>query len=241
MECDPPLQNRRALVTGGTRGIGLAVARKLASLGAEVVVSGRSDTKPTSVAFRYLPADFSVPAQLDAFCSAVEAESPDIVVNNAGINRVAPFEQVTTRDFLDVLSVNLVAPFQVCRAAVPAMKRRGWGRIVNCASIFGVVSKEFRAAYSASKFGLDGMTAALAAEVVRYGILANCVSPGFIDTDLTRTILGETGIATLTSAVPARRLGTPDEIAELVAWLAGPRNSFVSGQNYVIDGGFTRV
>jgi NAD(P)-dependent dehydrogenase (short-subunit alcohol dehydrogenase family) len=238
---DASLANRTALVTGGTRGIGLAIARKLAGLGADVFVTGRGETKPPSLPFRYVPVDFAVPTQLDAFCRVIDAESPDIVVNNAGINRVAPFENVATQDFLDILSVNLVAPFQVCRAALPAMKRRGWGRIVNCASIFGVVSKEFRAAYSASKFGLDGMTAALAAEVASSGILANCISPGFIDTELTRSVLGESGVAALTALVPMRRLGTPDEVAELVAWLAGPRNSFVSGQNYVIDGGFTRV
>jgi NAD(P)-dependent dehydrogenase (short-subunit alcohol dehydrogenase family) len=124
---------------------------------------------------------------------------------------------------------------------IPGMRSRGWGRIVNLSSILGKVSKEFRAAYSTSKFGLDGMTAALAAEVAADGILANCVAPGFIDTDLTRSILGEQGIAELVSRIPIKRLGTPEEIAAFVVWLAGPENTYLSGQNIAIDGGFTRV
>jgi NAD(P)-dependent dehydrogenase (short-subunit alcohol dehydrogenase family) len=124
---------------------------------------------------------------------------------------------------------------------VPAMRERGWGRIVNISSIWGTISREQRGAYSASKFALDGLTAALAAEVARDGVLANCVSPGFIDTELTRTVLGEDGIAELMAQVPARRLGSPAEVAAFVAWLAGPENTYVSGQNLVIDGGFSRT
>ena len=127
------------------------------------------------------------------------------------------------------------------RAVAPAMAARGWGRIVNIASIFGKVSKEFRASYSASKFALDGMSAALAAEVAATGVLVNCVSPGVIDTELTRRVLGEDGIRELASRVPQGRLGRPEEVAALVAWLAGPENTYVSGQNIAIDGGFTRV
>ncbi len=121
------------------------------------------------------------------------------------------------------------------------MKEKNWGRIVNIASIWGKISKEYRAPYSASKFGLDGMTLALAAEVSSDGILANCVAPGFIDTELTRKILGERQLAELTSLVPVRRLGTTDEIAEFVVWLASPANTYITGQNIAIDGGFVRV
>ena len=112
---------------------------------------------------------------------------------------------------------------------------------MNVSSIFGKVSIEYRGPYSASKFALDGMTAALAAEVAKYGILANCVAPGVIDTQLTRTILGKKGIAALTARIPAGRLGKADEVAAFIAWLAGVENTYVSGQNIAIDGGFTRV
>jgi 3-oxoacyl-[acyl-carrier protein] reductase len=126
------------------------------------------------------------------------------------------------------------------RSVVPGMRERGWGRIVNVASIWSVVSRPGRGSYSASKFALDGLTAALAAEVAADGVLVNCVSPGFVDTELTRSVLGDEGIARLVAEVPAGRLAQPAEIAALVAWLAGPENTFVSAQNIVIDGGFSR-
>ena len=114
-------------------------------------------------------------------------------------------------------------------------------KIVNVTSVLGKIVKSGRGSYAASKFALDGMTAALSAEVAEFGILANCVAPGFIETDMTRSVLGEDGMRELARQVPAQRLGQPEEIAALVAWLVGPDNSYVSGQNIAIDGGFTRV
>ena len=121
------------------------------------------------------------------------------------------------------------------------MKAKKWGRIVNISSIFGKISKELRAPYSASKFALDGLTIALSAELASENILANCIAPGFIDTELTQRVLGPSGIKDLTESVPAKRLGTPDEIAELTAWLVSEQNTFTTGQNIAIDGGFSRV
>ena len=121
------------------------------------------------------------------------------------------------------------------------MKKKGWGRIVNMTSIFGNITKEYRAPYSTSKFGLDGMTAALAAEVAEMGILANSVGPGFIDTELTRNVLGKKGIEELRDRIPIKRLGQANEIASLVSWLVSNENSYMSGQNLMIDGGFSRV
>lgn len=121
------------------------------------------------------------------------------------------------------------------------MKRKGWGRIVNVSSIWGKISMAHRASYSASKFAVDGMTVALAAEHAADGIVANSIAPGFIDTDLTRRMLGKAGIQALVSKVPANRLGRVEEIARLVLWLASDENTFISGQNIAIDGGFTRV
>ena len=129
----------------------------------------------------------------------------------------------------------------MCRALVPTMRERKWGRIVTLSSIWGKIGREHRGAYAATKFGLDGMTAALAAEVAADGILANCVAPGFIDTELTRRVLGEDGIHDLVAKVPLGRLGKPEEIAAFVVWLAGPENTYISGQNISIDGGFSRV
>src|SRR5581483_7156539 len=158
-----------------------------------------------------------------------------ILVNNAGINKIGPFAEIAFEDFERIEHVNVTAPFLLMQSVVPSMRRKKWGRIVNITSIFGVISKEFRAPYSASKFALDGMTAALAAEVAVDGILANCVSPGFIETDLTRSILGDSGIAELVGRVPMRRLGKPEEVAAFVAWLVSDENTYISGQNLVID------
>jgi NAD(P)-dependent dehydrogenase (short-subunit alcohol dehydrogenase family) len=227
--------NKRALVSGGTRGIGAAIAARLRADGVDVVITG------TRAAEGVRAVDFADVAATRAFADALAREDFDILVNNAGINKIGPFETLDPDDFARIQQVNVTAPFLLMRALVPGMRRRGWGRIVNVTSIFGVVSKEQRAPYSASKFALDGMTAALAAEVAADGVLANCVSPGFIDTELTRTILGEQGIADLVARVPMKRLGRAEEIANFVAWLCGEENTYISGQNLVIDGGFTRV
>jgi len=121
------------------------------------------------------------------------------------------------------------------------MKKNNWGRIVNITSIFSNISKEYRASYSSSKFGLDGMTAALAAELSEEGILANSVGPGFVDTELTRSILGNDGISELKDCIPMKRLGQVEEIASLISWLVSNENTYMSGQNLMIDGGFSRV
>lgn len=235
------LAGRLALVTGGTRGIGAAIAARLSADGATVTITGTHADFAAPVGYAYRVVDFADRARTETFATEVAGWDLDILVNNAGINKIGPFAQIAPEDFDRIQSVNLRAPFLLCRAVLPGMRRRQWGRIVNIGSIFGKISKEFRGPYSASKFGLDGMTAALAAEVAADGILANCVSPGFIDTELTRTILGEAGISGLKARIPIRRLGLPQEVAALVAWLVSPENTYLSGQNIVIDGGFTRV
>ena len=238
---EKPLANKTALVTGGTRGIGAAIARRLETDGARVWITGVATRKSGSGSMTYRAVDLSNREATELFAAEVEQAGFDILINNAGINTNYPFTAIPTVDFDSIQEVNVRSVFRLCQAVLPAMRRKQWGRIINIASIFSVISKEHRATYSASKFALDGLTTGLAAEVAAEGILANCVSPGFIDTDLTRKNLGEDGIRELVARVPIRRLGQPDEVAALVAWLAGPENTFISGQNIVIDGGFTRV
>jgi 3-oxoacyl-[acyl-carrier protein] reductase len=235
------LDDRRALVTGATRGIGAAIAERLRDLGAHVTATGTAAAPGVPAGCEPATLDLADRVAAQDFAALAADAGYDILVNNAGINAVAPFAEIDPADFDRVQEVNVRGPMLLSRALLPGMRERGWGRIVNVSSVFGVVSRAGRASYSTSKFGLDGMTAALAAEAAPDGVLANCVAPGFIDTELTRRVLGEAGIAELVQQVPARRLGTPAEVAELVAWLAGPRNTFVSGQNVVIDGGFTRT
>ena len=240
------LAGRTAVVTGASRGIGHAIAAALRADGARVVGTrtGRGDANDraeSDACDDWIVADFADEAQIERCAGEVARLSPDVLVNNAGINRIAPFAQIPLADFTLIQRVNVVAPFRLCQAVIPGMRDRRWGRIVNVASIWGVISKAQRASYSASKFALDGLTAALSAEHAGEGILANCVAPGFIDTELTRTVLSPADLNALVSTVPARRLGQPDEIAAFVRWLASDDNQFVTGQILVIDGGFTRV
>lgn len=235
------LKNKLAVVTGGTRGIGLAIANKLSALGAEVIVTGTKPRQASEQLYRYAAVDFSDQSALQQFATDLSRYQPDILINNAGINVINSFEEIALDDFMNIHQVNVVAPFVLCRAVLAGMKAKQWGRIINISSIFGKVSRVKRASYSASKFAIDGMTAALAAEVAQYGILANCVAPGFVETDLTKKILGQEGMAEIAKQIPARRLGKPEEIAALVAWLASSENTYLSGQNIIIDGGFTRV
>ena len=233
---------RKVFVTGASRGIGRAIAQAFRNEGAWVIGTrtGRN-TETDDVCRDWISADFLDLEQVRACAQHVRDAEPDVLVNNAGINKIAPFVEITPDDFMSIQQVNVFAPFLLCQAAIPAMVRRGWGRIVNVSSIWGKVSKEYRAAYSTSKFALDGMTLALAAEHTTDGIIANCIAPGFIDTELTRRVLGEKGIQSLVSTVPAHRLGHVDEIARLVLWIASEENTYLAGQNIAIDGGFSRV
>lgn len=233
---------RKVFVSGASRGIGRAIAQAFRNEGAWVIGThtGRN-TETDDVCQDWISADFLDLEQVRACAERVRDAEPDVLVNNAGINKIAPFVEIIPDDFMSIQQVNVFAPFLLCQAAIPAMVRRGWGRIVNVSSIWGKVSKEYRAAYSTSKFALDGMTLALAAEHTTDGIIANCIAPGFIDTELTRRVLGEKGMQTLASTVPAHRLGQVDEIARLVLWLASEENTYLAGQNIAIDGGFSRV
>lgn len=235
------LEGRFAVVTGATRGIGHALAARLRDAGARVLGTGSSAGGAAPRGCEYRAVDFSDEAATNAFAEEMRAAGPDILVNNAGINRLAPFADTSPEAFLLIHKVNVFAPMLLCRAVVPGMRARRWGRIVNIASIWSLRSLTGRAAYSASKFGLDGLTSALAAEVAADNVLANCVSPGFVDTEMLRNAVGDQGIEKLVAQVPMGRLAKPEEIAAFVAWLAGPENTYISGQNIAIDGGYTRT
>ena len=236
------LAGRKAFVTGASRGIGRAIARALRAEGAWVIGTHTGESKQQdAVCQEWVRADFSDVEQIKACAASVRHAEPDVLINNAGITKLAPFVEIDADDFLRIQRVNVLAPLLLCQAAIPPMKAKGWGRIVNVSSVWGKVSKAHRASYSASKFAIDGLTVALAAEHSADGILANSVAPGFIDTELTRRMLGEAELSLLLSNVPIRRLGRAEEIARLVLWLAGNENTFIAGQNIAIDGGFTRV
>ena len=231
----------RAVVTGATRGIGYAIAERLLKDGLEVIVTGTKKNGKYPAGSSYYQVDFLDEDSTNKFINFLKKQQINILVNNAGINKISEFSSIDINDFDRILRINLRAPFQICQAVIPYMEKIKWGRIVNLTSVFGNISKEYRAAYSSSKFGLDGMTLALAAEVSEKGILANSVGPGIIDTDMTRDVLGDGGIAKLKGQIPMKRLGQVSEIASLVSWLVSNENTYMTGQNLMIDGGFTRV
>lgn len=231
---------RRALVTGGNKGIGKAIALRLAASGAEVTATGTDKSALASLSaagINPVSLDLSDDAAIGSFLESAPAF--DILINNAGINRHAVVGDLSLDDFDDIMRINVRSAVALCKGLVPGMAARGWGRVVNITSVFSVVAKSARASYATSKFALAGFTRVLALDYAATGVLANAVAPGFIGTEMTRRMLGEKGIADMTAQVPMGRLGTPEEVANLVTFLASAENGFITGQNIVIDGGFT--
>ena len=232
----------KVFITGASRGIGAKIASKFRDDGAFVIGTRTSvDSKCECICDEWFDVDFSDEKQILACAKWLSVQRVDVLINNAGINSNANFSEIDLEVFKKIQQVNLLAPFLLSQAVMEGMSTREWGRIVNVSSIWGKISMKGRAAYSASKFALDGLTVGLAAECSGSGIMANCVSPGFIDTSLTRRMLSADQIKNLTAQVPVGRLGEVDEIADLVLWLSSSENTFVTGQNIAIDGGFTRV
>jgi len=221
---------KKVLVTGASRGIGKQISEDLETLGAEVIKlnSGKYD--------------FS---NLDHLCELAENlanTSPiDVCINNAGINIIDNFEEVKIDDYEKIMRVNTQAPFMIAQSLISGMKENGYGRIVNVSSIFGHCTKEKRMAYTTSKFALVGMTKTMAVELAPHNILVNSVAPGFTETELTTKILGEKGIEEMSSKVPMKRMATPKEISNVVLFLASEENTYLTGQNIIVDGGFVNV
>jgi NAD(P)-dependent dehydrogenase (short-subunit alcohol dehydrogenase family) len=219
---------RRALVTGGISGLGLAAAERLRADGVEVVTLDRSPGGDLVV-------DVTDSA---AVASAVTAVLPiDILINSAGIvGPNAPLWEVSTEDWARTMAVNLTGTFQTCRAVVPGMRERGWGRIVNLASIAGKEGNPNLSAYSASKAAVIALTKSLGKELATSGVLVNAIAPAVIDTPMNAATAPDV-LAHLTSLIPMRRVGRADEVAELISWLASDRCSFSTGAVYDISGG----
>ena len=230
---------RQALVTGGTRGIGAAIALELRGAGYRVTVTGTSAAGKPPQGCAYLPCEFTQSREVQALVERIADMELSVLINNAGINKVGPLASYPLSDFARIQQVNMTVPFQLCQAVVPGMQRRRFGRIVNMTSVFGVMSKAGRSAYSISKFGLFGMSRALALEVAVDNVLVNCLAPGFVETDMTRRMLGAQGIAEMVMRIPMGRLAQPEEIARYVRFLASEENTYMTGQALIVDGGFT--
>jgi len=240
------------LVTGGTRGIGKSIADHYLSLGGELILTGRDREHLKTMhgsasdqrAAQYFHLDFLKEGSFESFISEVKARYGriDILVNNAGINQVGPIDATDAADFENTMQVNVTGPFKLIKEVGAMMKVARYGRIVNVASIFGVVARDKRVPYVTSKTALLGLTRAAAIDLASFNILVNAVSPGFVMTDMTRRMLSDAKERdALMAKVPLGRCAEPDEIAKVVLFLTSDLNTFITAQNIIVDGGFVSV
>jgi 3-oxoacyl-[acyl-carrier protein] reductase len=237
------------LVTGATKGIGKSVAELFVNRGAQVIATGTSEIAPYSPFFNqsdgqviYCQADFSTREGINMFLQKLKKlPKIDVCVNNAGINILSSVGEVKEEDYDKMLSINLNAPFSICKQVVSFMMDQRYGRIVNIASIWSVLSRARRTTYSITKNGIVGLTKNLSVELASYGIMVNAVSPGFTLTELTKKNLSNEEIEKLSNEIPVGRLSEPIEVANLILFLCSRENSYLTGQNIIIDGGFTNV
>ena len=244
--------NKTALITGATRGIGKSIAECLYLAGANLILTG---TKPDDIAklnaenkikgihtIEYLQADFANPTSTEIFLQKLyQFKQIDICVNNAGINKINDFVDTTFEDFNQVNRINLSGPYEILKIVAPRMIDNNYGRIVNIASIWSVVTRKGRSLYTTSKNALVGLTKTLAIELAPNNILVNAVSPGFTLTELTKLTNSKEELETIEKTIPVKRMADPAEIANIVAYLCSDLNSYLTGQNIIIDGGYTSL
>jgi 3-hydroxybutyrate dehydrogenase len=251
------LEGKVALVTGSTSGIGLAIARALAADGAKLMINGFGPTDEIERECRELGAihdgaDMSDPVAIERMMQhcADTLGSPDILVNNAGIQHVSSVESFPPEKWDAIIAINLSAAFHTTRLAVPAMKAKGWGRIINTASAHSLVASPNKSAYVAAKHGVAGFTKTVALETARDGITVNCISPGYVWTPLVEHQIPDTMRArnmtreevmndVLLAAQPTKRFVTPDEVAALAVFLCRDEAASITGTNLSMDGGWT--
>ena len=246
------LSGRTALVTGAASGIGRAVAGRLAAEGAAVLLLDRDEPGVTEVAAELggepLVADLSDPSSLDSLHLA--DRGIDVLVNNAGIQHVAPIEEFDPERFAQIHQVMLQAPFLLTRAVLPGMYAAGWGRIVHVSSVHGHRASPYKSAYVSAKHGLEGLSKVIALEAAGKGVTSNTVCPGYVRTPLVEGQIADQakshGIGedevldeVLLARTPVKRLVEPDEVAGLVAYLCGPGTDSVNGTSFLMDGGWT--
>jgi 3-hydroxybutyrate dehydrogenase len=257
------LKAKTAVITGSTSGIGLGVARALASEGANVVLNGFGDAAEVEkiragvenefgVKAAYSSADMTKPAEIAAMVATAEQTfgTVDILVNNAGIQHVAPVEEFPPEKWDQIIAINLSAVFHAVRAAVPGMKARKWGRIISTASAHSLVASPFKVAYISAKHGLAGLTKTVALELAPFGITCNCISPGYVWTPLVEKQIPDQMKSrnmteeqvkrdVLLAAQPTKEFVTVEQVASLALYLTSDAASSITGANLSIDGGWT--
>jgi 3-hydroxybutyrate dehydrogenase len=251
------LQDKTALVTGSTSGIGLAIAKALAAEGARLMINGFGD--PADIAREcdelgaiHDGADMAKPPEIERMMQRCvdELGAPDILVNNAGIQHVSPVEDFPSEKWDAIIAINLTAAFHTTRLAVQGMRAKGWGRIINTASAHSLVASPNKSAYVAAKHGIAGFTKTVALETARDGVTVNCISPGYVWTPLVERQIPDTMKArgltrdqvmndVLLAAQPTKRFVTPEEVASLAVFLCRDEAKSITGANLSMDGGWT--
>jgi 3-hydroxybutyrate dehydrogenase len=247
------LAGKRALVTGSTSGIGLAIARALVADGAEVVLSGFGEASAIAaicaeLGARHVEADL---ARRDGVEALLAGAGPvDVLVNNAGMQHVAPVELFPVDKWDQIIALNLTAAFDACRLAIPHMKAAGWGRIINTASAHSLTASPFKSAYVAAKHGLAGLTKTLGLELATHNITANCISPGYVWTPLVENQIPATMAArglsreqvindVLLQRQPTKKFVQPEDVGAMAVFLCGDAAANITGSNISMDGGWT--
>jgi 3-hydroxybutyrate dehydrogenase len=251
------LEGKVALVTGSTSGIGLAIARAFAAEGASLMINGFGDMQEiervkSELGAVHDGADMSDPAAIERMMRrcADELGGPDILVNNAGIQHVAPIDSFPPEKWDAIIAINLSAVFHTTRHALPAMKAKGWGRVINTASAHSLVASPNKSAYVAAKHGVAGFTKTAALEVAREGVTVNCISPGYVWTTLVENQIPDTMKArgltreqvmndVLLAAQPTKQFVTPEQVAALAVFLCRDEAASITGTNISMDGGWT--
>jgi 3-hydroxybutyrate dehydrogenase len=257
------LENRTAVVTGSTSGIGLAIATALAAQGANVMLNGfgkPDEIEKTRAGIEaghkvkalYSAADMTKPSEIAGMIADAEKAfgAVDILVNNAGIQHVAPIEEFPIDKWDAILAINLTSAFHAMRAAIPGMKARGWGRIISTASAHSLVASPFKSAYVSAKHGLAGLTKTAALELATHGVTVNCISPGYVWTPLVEAQIPDTMKArgltreqvindVILDAQPSKQFVTVDQVAAFVVFLCSEEAKSITGANLSIDGGWT--
>ncbi|MHC2016863.1 3-hydroxybutyrate dehydrogenase [Methylobacterium sp. CM6247] len=257
------LTSKTAIVTGSTSGIGLAYARAFAKEGANVVINGFGKPEDIEkeragietdfgVKAAYSPADLTKPGEIEGLIRLGEETfgSVDVLVNNAGVQFVSPIEDFPPEKWEQIIALNLSSAFYTMRYAIPGMKARGWGRIINTASAHSLVASPFKSAYVSAKHGIAGLTKTAALELATHGITVNCISPGYVWTPLVEAQIPDTMKArgmtkeqvmndVLLAAQPTKQFVTVEQVAALAVFLCGDGASQITGANIPMDGGWT--
>jgi len=242
-------ENQTIIITGATRGIGQQIAKDLDELNGNLILTGTDKNQieklnqlNRSPRVKYKHLDFLDDDSVNKFLNYVEGlKKIDVLINNAAINRLNSIQKSSIKDWDDMIGVNLTGAFKIIRSISPIMIKNKYGRILNVSSIFSTISKEKRVIYSATKSGLNGITTGISNDLSKYNILCNSISPGFVKTELTYKNLTKNEITALESQIPIGRFAEKSDISKTSIYLVSNLNKYITGQNIIVDGGYTNI